>query len=121
MYDSTDSFLAIEEADRFWRKFRACIDYEVYVCDLPEYRDSDWTSAVTRMRMLGICSVDVCGITTVRATWGFFLIPGPGYPELKITFFQIAPKPERQRILDELMNILQPALERSWQAKRLSG
>lgn len=96
----------VTEVEPFWRRSQACVDYEVFVCDLPNLGDAAWRSAVTQLRALGVCSIDVCGITTVRGGWGFFLIPGSGYPEMKITFFKITSPAERQSVLDQVAKVL---------------
>jgi hypothetical protein len=89
-----------------WRQGETCVDYQVFVCDLPKFEGSDWQSAVARMRALGQCEDNACGVTTVRGSWGFFQIPVRGFPELKVTFFQFTRQHQRRRFLWALANAL---------------
>lgn len=90
-----------------WRWRQACVDYIVYVCPLPAFVTGHWQEMVKRLRALGICQDSAFGVTTVRGPWGFFQIPVQGFPEMKITFFQITEKSERRRLLTEIAAILE--------------
>jgi hypothetical protein len=85
-----------------WRKSATCVDYRVYVCDLPDLDSLQWQSAVERMRILGQCHDNPCGVTTVRGSWGFFQIPPAGFPELKVTFFRFTRSNRRRSLLRAL-------------------
>ncbi len=90
-----------------WRWRQACVDYIVYVCPLPAFDAFHWQERVKRLRALGICQDTAFGVTTVRGPWGFFQIPVHGFPEMKVTFFQIAGTSERRRLLVEIAAILE--------------
>jgi hypothetical protein len=90
-----------------WRQSQTCVDYVVYVRDLPSLDHRHWQDMVARMRTLGTCQDTAIGVTTVRGAWGFFQIPAPGFPELKATFFQTSEPAERSRLLTDIADILE--------------
>ncbi len=94
-----------------WRQAGSCVDYKVFVCRLPEFGDFGWQSAVARLMALGHCERTACGVTTVRADWGFFQIPVRGFPELKVTFFMVTRKHRRERLLRALAGALRASYE----------
>lgn len=90
-----------------WRQSQTCVDYVVYVRDLPSLDHRRWQAMAARMRSLGICQDTPFGVTTVRGAWGFFQIPAHGFPELKATFFQTSGPAERNRLLTDIADILE--------------
>jgi hypothetical protein len=98
---------ALLEADAAsnWRRHEACVDYLVYVRPLPSLALPRWQDSVARMRVLGVCQDTSFGVTTVRGPWGFFQIPAYGFPELKVTFFQVGEPVQRRHLLHDLNNI----------------
>ena len=90
-----------------WRQSQTCVDYVVYVRDLPSPDFGLWQDMVARMRALGLCQDTPFGVTTVRGAWGFFQIPAHGFPELKATFFQTSEPAERGRLLTAIADILE--------------
>jgi hypothetical protein len=97
---------AVGARQDLWRPAGTCVDYQIFVRDLPYFEDGDWRSGVAGMRALGLCEDNACGVTTVRGEWGFFQIPARGFPELKVTLFQFTPKRQRRQLLNALANAL---------------
>ena len=89
-----------------WREGRSCVDYAVYVSDLPPCSPKRWNEMAAQMRALGICQDTSFGVTTVRGEWGFFQIPAANFPEMKVTFFQTARVAERIRLLTAIRKIV---------------
>ena len=54
------------------------------------------------LRRLGQCEPEVCGVTTARGKWGFFLIPPQGFPEMKVCFYRHSSLRQRMRRLSLL-------------------
>jgi hypothetical protein len=90
-----------------WRQTGTCVDYLVCVRDLPTLEPSRWRAVAEQLRLLGISEESAFGVTTVRGAWGFFQIPAPGFPELKVTFFQAGEAAEKRSLLIAIANILE--------------
>jgi hypothetical protein len=113
MHDKDSRKLVATGANSPWRISGTCVDYQVFVCDLPEFDDSGWESTVAGMCALGHYDTNACGVTTVRGDWGFFQIPIRGFPELKVTFFQMTRRQQQRRLLDALAEALRKYRGRS--------
>ena len=106
MYSECRFQLPESTTKSFWRRAQTCVDYRVYVCDFPQCDDARWRWAVARMRMLGRCESNACGVTYVRGAWGFFQIPARGFPELKVTFFHFTRRRQRRVLLSAITHAL---------------
>lgn len=90
-----------------WRNAETCVDYRVYVRQLKGFTETEWCACAEKLRDLGKCRTNAFGIFTVSGGWGFFQIPSPGFPELKVTFFQFVSLSKRQSIFARIENALQ--------------
>ena len=90
-----------------WLPAQACVDYAVYSHALPAVDRVRWEEMTLLLRSLGICQDTSIGVATIRGGGGFFQIPVYGFPELKVTFFQIGSMAERRRLLMNIAEILE--------------
>ena len=70
-----------------WRKVPICVGYKVYVHPWPHMQAEQRQSIVESLGELGVREdSEICNVTTVRAYWGFLVVPPVGFPELRISF-----------------------------------
>jgi len=74
-----------------WRRVPACVDYQAYVYPWPPMDEERRRLLAQALGGLGMREDNACGVTTVRAAWGFLMVPPPGFPELKVNFFPGVP------------------------------
>jgi len=66
----------------------SCTDYHTFVTPLDTAMESAAFNSLTeRLRTLGVADQARMGVIYVRGPWGFLVIPSPGYPELRVSFY----------------------------------
>ena len=71
-----------------WRRHRACVDYRAWLLPLPAVSADRWPELVSELSTLGLAEPDATGVTTVRGSWGFLIIPPRGFPELRLNCYK---------------------------------
>ncbi len=85
----------------------SCLDYQSYSCALdPELPVSAFAEVRQLLRQLGTADQERMGVVYVRGPWGFFVIPGHGYPSLRASFFFDTPDDEIEKVLGEICAVL---------------
>jgi hypothetical protein len=82
-----------------WQQVPACVDYQAYVYPWPPMDGEQRHLLTQALGRLGVREDNACGVTTVRAAWGFLIVPPAGFPELKINFFPGVPMQTQCEIL----------------------
>lgn len=86
-----------------WPGFRyvdSCIDYQTVVTPLDtSLTQVSYDILVKKLLLLGVADRERMGVTYVRGPWGFLVIPGRGFPELRISFFHDASEQEVNTVL----------------------
>jgi len=82
-----------------WRRVPSCVDYQAYVCPWPPMDRERHQVFSATLGGLGVQEDNACGVATVRAAWGFLIVPPPGFPELKVNFFPNVPTQALREIL----------------------
>ena len=72
----------------------SCLDYQSFVFRLNQQSD------VSRLCILGRVERADLGVIYVRAEWGFLVLPPPGFPELRVSFYRQVEEGRVQAWLD---------------------
>ncbi|KOR29374.1 hypothetical protein TI04_08800 [Achromatium sp. WMS2] len=95
-----------ENAD-YWTKNAFCTDYKVYTGPWSEITSTQRMDIIAALAALGSMNVnDPCNVATLCATWGFLVIPPPGFPELKISFYPHVASNNLNGILMQIYQII---------------
>ncbi len=72
-----------------YRRVGACLDYRAYVYPLARNATAESHRILClQLAELGTAEPERLGVTYVRNRWGFLVLPPPGFPELKVSFFK---------------------------------
>lgn len=89
------------------RYLTSCIDYRTYIAPLDTHIGQDAHIALTkRLLTLGVAEDERMGVIYVRGPWGFLVIPQPGFPELRISFYHDTSKDEVEAVLVSIRQAL---------------
>lgn len=78
----------------------SCVDYQSYVYHIdPDLTPSQYSTSCEKLKILGDADNERMGVTYVRGSWGFFVIPHYGYPTIRISFFYDTPHKEIRDVL----------------------
>lgn len=82
------------------RHVENCADYQTYVATIDtDETPSQYASMKQSLMRIGNCEPERMGVVYVRGPWGFLVIPGPGFPELRISFYHDTPVHDRNAVL----------------------
>ena len=81
----------------------SCLDYRSYVYTIdPDLSPARYVTSRRQLMTLGRVDEERMGVVYVRGPWGFFVIPGHGYPKLRVSFFHDTPTTEINDVLSSI-------------------
>ena len=81
----------------------SCLDYKAYTCEFVHNLTSAQHSALSEeLIALGQTHEERMGVVYVNGPWGFFVIPRPGFPVLKVSFYHDTPITEINEMCDRI-------------------
>lgn len=82
------------------RYVKSCVDYRTFVAPLDTAISPAVHNTLTeKLLKLGVAEPERMGVIYVRGAWGFLVIPSPGFPELRISFYHDTPDDELNAVL----------------------
>ncbi len=92
------------------REAPACIDYKSYIFLVPQELEAS-TYNQLRQRLIGLGKLrhEMLGVFYVDAEWGLLVVPPPGFPEMKVSFFHHITGQRTGQILAEIAELLSSA------------
>ena len=90
-----------------FRRIQSCLDYKAYVHDIkPELSPVQYEQSRCRLMTLGRADKERMGVVYVYGPWGFFVIPGHGYPDLRVNFYHDTSITEMNGIMASICAVL---------------
>jgi len=91
-----------------FRRISSCLNYRAYCAAL----DTGMTTTTHgRMRDqfmgLGDPEPERMGVTYIWGDWGFLIVPGPGFPELRVNVYPQHPAERDKAVLERIGRILE--------------
>lgn len=94
-------------ADPFgYEPLPACLDYQAFVFRLGAVEANRWDLIVSGLCALGRVERAHLGVVYVRADWGFLVLPPPGFPELRVSFYRRVAGERVAALLGRISSIL---------------
>lgn len=72
-----------------------------------------WEAFTKVLRSLGSARRDATGVTTVRADWGFLIVPPRGFPELRLNCYKLTEAGTENYIKSRILDALHQTLAES--------
>jgi len=83
-----------------FRYVDSCVDYRSFVAQLNSAMTHVAHNFLTeKLQPFGVAERERMGVTYIRGAWGFLVIPGLGFPELRVSFYHDTPDREVEAVL----------------------
>lgn len=86
----------------------ACLDYRAFVLAFPKaLSDAAYQRLLVELQSLGRSEPPRLGVFYIYSSWGFLVVPPPGFPELKVSFYNQTEPDRIAAILDQIASQLE--------------